>query len=135
MRLRSSSAPTVRSRPNQRALSTARAAGSTKPLEQLDVALGEVVGLGVLDGEQADDRPAGREHGVHARREPRREAGPAGGEQVRLVDERAQRERRAAAAAGSSSVASRGGQPDAVAAGARPRTPSVSSSTSRAAAS
>ena len=45
MRVRSSSAPTVRSRPNQRALSMASAAGSTKPSRRLDVALGEVVGL------------------------------------------------------------------------------------------
>ena len=73
MRVRSSSAPTVRSRPNQRALSMARAAGSTKPVEELDVALGEVVRRRRARATmQPDGGAAGREH---ARRGPERELG------------------------------------------------------------
>ena len=100
MRVRSSSAPTVRRRPNQRALSMASAAGSTKPAEQLDVAAGEVVGLAVLDGHEADDRPAGREHGVEARRRAGRDARAAVGEEVLLAHQAAQPQRPGAAGGG-----------------------------------
>ena len=68
MRVRSSSAPTVRSRPNQRALSMASATRLDEAVDQLDVALGEVVVALVLDGQQPDDRPSGGEDGVEARR-------------------------------------------------------------------
>ena len=59
-------------------------------VEQLDVALGEVVGLVVLDRHEADHRAPGHEHVVEARGERRRQAGSARGQQVRLGDEGAQ---------------------------------------------
>ena len=67
MRVRSSSAPTVRSRPNQRALSMARAAGSTKPASSSTSRSVKWCGVAVLEGDEPDGGAPGGEHGVEAR--------------------------------------------------------------------
>ena len=60
MRVRSSSAPTVRRRPNHRALSMARAAGSTKPARRSTSRGVKWWRVAVLDRQESDDRPACR---------------------------------------------------------------------------
>ena len=52
--------------------------------QQLDIALGEVVGVGVLERHEPDHRAAGEQHGVDAGVHARREAGAARDEQVGL---------------------------------------------------
>ena len=52
--------------------------------EQLDVALGEVVRLGVLERHEADHRAPGEQHGVDAGVHAGRETGAAGDQQVGL---------------------------------------------------
>ena len=86
MRVRSSSAPTVRRRPNQRALSMASAAGSTKPLSSSRSRAVKGVVVGALDRDQADERASGRQR---RRRCPEPALGDSPGppalEQVRLA--------------------------------------------------
>ena len=77
MRVRSSSAPTVRSRANHLALSTASPAGSTKPVSSSTSRSVKWSRLLVLEHEHPDDRLAGREDRVHAR--------AAGGQEPRSV--------------------------------------------------
>ena len=87
MRVRSSSAPTVRRRANQRALSMASADRLDEAVEQLDVAGGEVVGRVVLDGEQPDERARAGSDGVEARAGSGARPGPPASAQVRLADD------------------------------------------------
>ena len=58
--------------------------------QQLDVAAGEVVGVGVLDGQESDDRPARRQHGVEPRRGAGREPRTPVGQQVLLAHQAAE---------------------------------------------
>ena len=88
MRVRSSSAPTVRSRPNQRALSMASAAGSTNPFSSSRSRAVKCVVVGALDGDEADERASGAEHGVDARARARGQPRAAGFEEVRLAHRR-----------------------------------------------
>ena len=93
MRVRSSSAPTVRRRPNQRALSMASAAGSTNPARRsMSREVKWCASPCSIDSE-ADDRPAGGQHGVEAGGRARGRAGAAAGEQVLLADQAAQPQR------------------------------------------
>ena len=102
MRVRSSSAPTVRRRPNQRALSMASAAGSANPLSSSTSRSVKWLGLGMLDGHQPDHRAAGGQGGVDAgvhagaRARGRRSTAGSAREIVRCSSMR-QHERRAAA--------------------------------------
>ena len=58
--------------------------------QELDIAAGEVVGVGVLDGQESDDRPTGRQHGVEPRRGAGREPRATVGEQVLLAHQAAE---------------------------------------------
>ena len=61
--------------------------------QQLDVPAGEVVRFAVLDGDEADDRPAGREDGIEPGGGARGEARAPAREEVLLADQAAQPQR------------------------------------------
>ena len=109
MRVRSSSAPTVRSRPNQRALSMARATGSTKPLSSSRSRPVKWRSLVCSTASTPMIEPRAGEHGVEARAGLGASPGPPRSAEVRGADHGLAGDGRADAAAGRSSVASLAG--------------------------
>ena len=86
MRVRSSSAPTVRRRPNHRALSIASAAGSANPLSSSTSRSVKWPGSGCSMRHQPDHRAAGEQCGVDAGVHAGSETGAAARQQVQLRD-------------------------------------------------